>query len=153
MNIPKKVKVGGFDYEIFLTDEELIVDYQQCTGKIDYDQQTIKISKVLRAKQGQEQTFIHELIHAIARDRDLNWGEETEKNTEALANGLYQVIKDNPEIFQHQTNNCNVTIKPFEQQDISSTGDSKSLVDCQNGGGFVNPKTIEEAILKVIKGN
>lgn len=95
MRIPKSVKVGNIEYKIEITDETLVVNNHVCTGRIEYYKQVIKVSKDLETD-CRFQTFLHELVHAIDEDRDIDLDE---KKTEMLARGLAQVLKDNQDMF------------------------------------------------------
>jgi hypothetical protein len=97
MEIREKIKIGSMEYKVIKTDEVLILDNQVCNGIIDYEDLVIKISTD-RSNQRQEETFIHEALHGIIRDRNLIF-EDEEMIVEEISKGLYQVIKDNPHIF------------------------------------------------------
>lgn len=100
MEIPNKVRIGSVDYEVIIKDETIVLDAVQCKGKIDYDYHEINIDSSVQDKQGQEQTFLHELIHGIVRERNLDFkNADDETIVDGLAIGLHQVIRDNPEIF------------------------------------------------------
>lgn len=101
MNIPDKLRIGSIDYDVELTKENLVVRSQESYGYIDYNYHVIKINESLQDKQGQEQTFLHELIHGIIRERSLNI-ENEEVIVEEIAIGLHQVIRDNPIIFSKE---------------------------------------------------
>lgn len=100
MNIPKKIRIGSVDYEVVLTDENLVLNGREVYAWIDYNYHLIKINRNLQDKQGQEQTFLHELMHGIVKERSLEIGNcDEETLVEELAIGLHQVIRDNPGIF------------------------------------------------------
>ncbi|HAT4309058.1 TPA: hypothetical protein I9080_002902 [Clostridium perfringens] len=102
MNIQGKVRVGSMDYDVILTDEKIInQDGEECLGLTDHNLHEIKISTRLQNEQGQEKTFLHELIHAMIAERNLDFECITEEIlAEDLSTILYQVIKDNPEMFR-----------------------------------------------------
>ena len=87
MTIPKKIKVGGLTYKVLIVDQ---IDGDDASGITDPKTLTIKIIKC--HPNVMEQTFIHELLHAI------NFEKEQEE-VEFLSMSLYQVIKDNPKLF------------------------------------------------------
>lgn len=95
MNIPSKIRIGSVDYTVEKTDEYLKLDGEQCLGIIDYEIQTIKIAKNIQHNQRQEQTFLHEVIHAITKEFKIDFSEEEEVIVDKLALGLHQVIRDN----------------------------------------------------------
>lgn len=100
MEIPSKVRIGSVDYEIVIEDKTIVLDAVQCKGQIDYDYHKINIDSSIQDKQGQEQTFLHELIHGIVRERSLDLEKVDEENiVDGLAVGLHQIIRDNPQIF------------------------------------------------------
>ncbi|WP_185903784.1 hypothetical protein [Hathewaya massiliensis] len=101
MNIPEKVRIGSMDYDVKLTDETLVLNGRECLGVIDYDNTEIKISKSIQSNQKQEQTFLHELMHGIIRERNLDLQNSDEETiVDEIATGLHQVIRDNQEIFK-----------------------------------------------------
>lgn len=95
MNIPSKVRIGSIDYDVELTDETLVLNAQQSLGIIDYDNTKIRIAKNIQSQQKQEQTFLHEVVHAITREFKIDFTEDEETIVDKLAYGLHQVIKDN----------------------------------------------------------
>lgn len=95
MNIPSKVRVGSVDYDVELTDETLVLNTQQSLGIIDYENNKIRIANNIQSNQRQEQTFLHELVHAITREFKIDFTEDEEVIVDKLAYGLHQVIRDN----------------------------------------------------------
>jgi hypothetical protein len=101
MEIPKLVRIGSCDYDVMLEDKPLILEARQCKGMIDYEFHDINIDASLQDKQGQEQTFLHEVMHGIVRERNLDLANSDEETIiDEIAMGLHQVIRDNPEIFR-----------------------------------------------------
>lgn len=98
MEIKNKIKIGSMEYEVIKTDKPILLDNEACNGIIDYENLFIEISNN-RAIQKQEETFIHEILHGIIRERSLIL-EDEEMIVEEISKGLYQVIKDNQEIFK-----------------------------------------------------
>lgn len=96
MKIPKKIRVGGHYYKIHVVDGEDQKKGGNNWGKTFHHQKEIYIDKTAAPTQ-QEQTFIHEILHCV--DKVYNGDELFEKQGEAmvcrLAEGLYQVLKDN----------------------------------------------------------
>ncbi len=91
MKIPKKVKICGLNYTIRFNDSLHIKEGLQ--GTLRENQLEIILQNKDYNFQKVEQTFWHEIFHAI----DLNYcnNELTEKQVDNIANGLYQVLKDN----------------------------------------------------------
>lgn len=103
MDIPNKIRIGSVDYEVVLTDENLVCNGQESYGWIDYNYHLIKINKNIQDKQGQEKTFLHELIHGIVRERNLDIVNSNEEViVDEIAVGLHQVIRDNTSLFKEE---------------------------------------------------
>lgn len=101
MKIPDRIVISGMEYEVIMTDEPLFDGNTRAYGRIDFENKKIIIDKTLREKQGHFQTLLHEIIHGIVNDRDIDFTcDDEEVIVEQLARGFYQVIKDNPEIFK-----------------------------------------------------
>lgn len=98
MNIPDKIKIGSKFYDVSISDKVLLLDREECGGLIDYEQMTIELNDQ-RSKQKVEHNCLHEIVHAICRDRDINF-EDNEKTVESFAKGLHALIVDNPDIFK-----------------------------------------------------
>lgn len=96
MNIPERIKIGGFDWSI---KSDANVTYEgQIHGSTHNQTQTIFLDQD-GTQQKREQTLLHEIMHAIwwqsglvKRFTDHKMEEEV---IDALSNGLYQVLKDN----------------------------------------------------------
>lgn len=99
MNIPETVRIGSCDYVVELTTNNLVVDGKECYAQIDYNFHKISINSKLADKQHNEVSFLHELLHGIMKDRNLEL-ENEELVVEELSRGFHQVIKDNPKMFE-----------------------------------------------------
>ncbi|WP_143314512.1 hypothetical protein [Clostridium sp. HBUAS56017] len=95
MKIPNSVKIGGRDYQVTRTsrpcDDDTNVD-----GQIIYDLGTIKIKEGLECTDYINMVFLHEILHGIFDHMAI---EQDEELIRKIGKGLYQVIKDNPYIF------------------------------------------------------
>ena len=96
MKIPRKIKVAGHCYKVIWDDKGLIK--RHLIGDISNDFKEIRLcrhykSKRARAKTEIEETFMHEILHAV--DKNYNNDSLSEKAVQRLSNGLYQVLKDN----------------------------------------------------------
>lgn len=101
MNIVKNLRIGSVDYDVILTDENIVLNGRACKGMIDYEFHQIRINNKIQDLQGQEQTFLHELIHGVVRERNLDLANNDEETiVDEIATGLHQVIRDNPDIFK-----------------------------------------------------
>lgn len=95
MKIPDKIKIGGKTYTIEITDK-LNMGIDNASAEISYTDLVIRISP--QAQQKMESDFMHEIIHAIYDH--LGYTNHDEKRVDELAQALYMVIQDNPEIFE-----------------------------------------------------
>ena len=95
MQIPKEIKIGGKVYKVEQTNK-LDLGSQNYSGEIDYVNLIIRICPNARCKM--EADFLHEMIHGIYEF--LGYSNHDEKKIDELANALYMVIQDNPEIFE-----------------------------------------------------
>ena len=88
--IPKQIKVGGITYDIEIVDSQMSSDNN--VGLTDYRDAKIYISRN-NSIAFMEETFIHELIHAMLAHA--GYVDHDELMVESLAQTLYGVIKDN----------------------------------------------------------
>jgi len=98
MKIPEKVKIGGVNYEI--RDVENLNDGQSVLyGKIDYENFIIELNTKYNQIDHKCIVLLHEILHGILNQVTLEV-ENEELLVEVMSKGLYQIIKDNPEIFK-----------------------------------------------------
>ena len=90
MQIPTQVKVGGISYRVELCEPETKLD-DKTAARLSSDKCWIRILK--GDKPFMEEAFLHELFHTI----NIEMSEET---VEFLAQALYQIVVDNPSIFE-----------------------------------------------------
>lgn len=94
MTIPKTVKIGGKVYTVEITDK-LDLGSVNVSAEILYNDLIIRVSPQAQGKM--EADFIHELVHGILDH--LGYKEHDEKRVDELAQALYMVIVDNPDLF------------------------------------------------------
>jgi hypothetical protein len=100
LRIPQKVRVGSCDYTVELTEETLVnPDRRICYGVMDADDHKLRIDRKLGDTQLHELVFLHELLHAMVHERNINL-ENEELVVEELSRSLHQIIRDNPEMFK-----------------------------------------------------
>ena len=95
MIIPKKVKVAGLEYKV-LTNYKFHQAHD-LLGQCDHETQEIRISGKTTANNSRkidsiEETFIHEMLHAV--DRNYNNNALSEEQVTRLSTGIYQTLKD-----------------------------------------------------------
>ena len=96
MKIPKTVKIGGKVYDVEITDK-FDLGTVNVSAEILYNNLVIRVSPQ-QAPGKMEADFIHELIHGIYDF--LGYRNHDEKRIDELAQALYMVIMDNPDIFE-----------------------------------------------------
>lgn len=97
MQIPNKVRIGGIDYRVKRkpnpTDGNNL-----CYGVFDSEHCCIELNSERDLHPDRlAVTFLHELLHGAVHGQT---EEDEEKLVGAMARGLYQIIKDNPKIFE-----------------------------------------------------
>jgi len=97
MNIPKKIKIGGKVYKIEIT-KNLDLGNSNYSGEINYREQIIRVCPYAEDKMKVD--FIHEVLHGIFEF--LGYTEHDEKRIDELANALYMIIVDNPQLFERK---------------------------------------------------
>lgn len=107
MKIPKTVKVAGYLYQVERCDSPFPVDTEICDGVHTFSEQKIKVAQV-GTEIYQNTVFLHELVHAIIGSYCADIKDQlNEAFTEQFSKGLYQVIVDNPNIFQNKEEDKN----------------------------------------------
>lgn len=94
MNIPDKIKIGGFNVNVefvehLIAEREHLDEYHPRT-------QTIKLDKD-NSKQQNQETFIHELLEAVVSI----YGIDIEhKDLSIMGTVLHQILLDNRDVFK-----------------------------------------------------
>ena len=104
MIIPTIVKVGSTFYEVKTQETPIVMNGVQCLGYCDLYSHVIMLDESMQDEQTMEQTFCHELIHAMMFERKINleaWGltnAQMEHVVDSLGISLHQILMDNPDI-------------------------------------------------------
>ena len=104
MIIPKVVRVGSVFYEVKTQDTPIVMNGAQCLGYCDMYSHTIMLDESMQDEQTMEQTFCHELVHALMFERKINLQAmglskaQMEEVVDNLGMALHQVLLDNPDI-------------------------------------------------------
>ena len=104
MIIPKVVRVGSVFYEVKTQDTPIVMKGAQCLGYCDFYSHTIMLDESMQDEQTMEQTFCHELVHALMFERKINLEAmglskaQMENVVDNLGIALHQVLLDNPDI-------------------------------------------------------
>lgn len=117
MQITNSIKICGINYAI--EEQEYLIDGNDLLhGTIEYDNARIIIStRNNRNEQLKLITFMHEIMHAMAR----HFGDHETNDNEAIidmfAKGMYQVIIENPAIFDSGKAGRNSTVQGLIKED------------------------------------
>ena len=104
MIIPELVRVGSTFYQVKTQDTPIVVNGVQCLGYCDYFNHIIMLDESMQDEQTMEQTFCHELVHAMMFERKLNLeamglsNTQMEEVVDNLGIALHQVLLDNRDI-------------------------------------------------------
>ena len=105
MIIPDKIRVGSTFYTVKAQTTPIVMNGTQCYGYCDFNMHEILLDAgLISDEQTMEQTFCHELIHAMMFERKINleaWGltnAQMEYVVDSLGISLHQVLMDNPDI-------------------------------------------------------
>ena len=96
MRIPKKIKVFTHTYTVNIVDTNDEKKDRDNWGRAHMSKLKIYIDRSLPTTR-QEETFIHEMLHAIVHQCGLrhDWDKDEEKYVDRLSNALYMVLKEN----------------------------------------------------------
>jgi len=97
MSAINNIKIGVKNFSI-QHPMEIVEVGGEYAGTCDFREETIKIADKL-TQHDKNQTFLHEIIHAICQRFMMQGLNQDEQTIDLLATGLYEVIKDNPHIF------------------------------------------------------
>ncbi len=93
---PNSLKIGALHYSVVYV-KDLKRDEIKLDGHLHHNQTRISLDAGMN-HQATTQTLLHETIHAIAAQ--IGRQELREGIVDALAFGIYQVLRDNPELVR-----------------------------------------------------
>ena len=106
MIIPNEIRVGSTFYTVKAQATPIVMNGMQCYGYCDPNMHEILLDAgLISDEQTMEQTFCHELIHAMMFERKINleaWGltyTQMEHVVDSLGISLHQILMDNPDII------------------------------------------------------
>ena len=121
MIIPELVRVGSVFYEVKTQETPIVMNGVQCLGYCDYFNHIIMLDESMQDEQTMEQTFCHELVHAMMFERKLNLeamglsNTQMEEVVDNLGIALHQVLLDNRDIAL-TAEEFDTKYPPIEQQ-------------------------------------
>ena len=105
MIIPDQIRDGSTFYTVKAQATPIVMNGMQCYGYCDPNMHEILLDAgLISDEQTMEQTFCHELIHAMMFERKINLeamgltNAQMEHVVENLGISLHQVLMDNPDI-------------------------------------------------------
>ena len=105
MIIPNEIRGGSTFYTVKAQATPIVMNGMQCYGYCDPNMHEILLDAgLISDEQTMEQTFCHELIHAMMFERKINleaWGltnAQMEHVVDSLGISLHQILTDNPDI-------------------------------------------------------
>jgi len=100
MNIPNKVRIGGIDYKVIHKPNPVSGENAVCYGVFDSERCEIQLNSERDMHPDRMCiTFLHELLHGAIFGCGIEY-EDEEKMVTTMARNLFQIIKDNPRIFE-----------------------------------------------------
>lgn len=96
INYPKCVKIGGISYDITITNC-LMLGSINCNAEIDYVNCEIRITDIPNQDK-RNVVLMHEIVHGLFIQQGIT--EQDEKLIKRIAQSLYGLIKDNPELIK-----------------------------------------------------
>lgn len=98
MELPQKVRIGPYWYDIELQDESWRTK-EGAYGLCEVEKKVITIAELSADAGTYFDTFLHECLHACWDLMKLKEQEEEETTVNALATALTQILADNPDEF------------------------------------------------------
>ena len=88
------------DYQILASPQGLLVE-EFVFGLVEFEKARISITTEGVDEQIQKITLLHEVFHIILDNFGIDTGESEEFVVDSLARGMYQILEDNPELFEN----------------------------------------------------
>ena len=99
MNIPEKVKINWRTYSVEQGEHRAADNGGNLYGEIVYENNKIFLYEKLDQSE-KEVTLLHEIIHGLLYFMGKDDLRNDEAFVTAFSENLYQVIRDNPEVFK-----------------------------------------------------
>ena len=88
------------DYQILASPQGLLVE-EFVFGLVEFEKARIRITTEGVDEQIQKITLLHEVFLIILDNFGIDTGESEEFVVDSLARGMYQILEDNPELFEN----------------------------------------------------
>lgn len=96
MKIPQKVKILGITYDV--QEVEVVDKNESLWGKIDYQEQVIKIDSELKNER-KAQVLLHEILHGVLSELGFYEINNNEEAVQGLSTALYCTLVDCQDFF------------------------------------------------------
>lgn len=97
MKLPKKVKIGPYDYAIVSLDKS---DAEENYGTFASEEQEIRLRDSFKSSHMMADTLLHEILHGIWFVHGIVVRDGEERVIGQMATGLTQVLRDNPDLVE-----------------------------------------------------
>jgi len=96
MKLPKKIRIGCFDYDVRFVDDLRDLQNNRLWGNHVPAEQKINIDKSIPSEQRVVAVLWHEILHALFDHFDIQENAKEEYLVDTLSQGITMVLKDNP---------------------------------------------------------
>ena len=100
MKIPQYVRIGLRDYEVRFVDGRRDEKGDLLDGQIDFSNRIIYLDQNIIYEDEKFITFLHEVVHGIFHNYCNSKWNNNEDLVECVAEGIFQLVKDNPNLFK-----------------------------------------------------
>lgn len=105
------IRIGAADYDVQYTDDAIILNGRECIADVDYNLCKIRLSSNRMGDGRQAVTLMHEIAHAIMNEQRMDDPIVcNEALIDAIAYGMVDFIRDNPEIVDKIKNGERLSI-------------------------------------------
>lgn len=94
MTTSESIRIGGVDYVVV---EDSLLHDMQMVGQIRFLRCEIALAPGLHPE-ARKQALLHEIVHGLLTHAGIR--EQGENVVDAVAHGLMQVVRDNPQLFK-----------------------------------------------------
>lgn len=98
MMVPDKVMINGIQYEVCISEDKHELLEMRYSGRIDYHAQKIAIKQ--GGPEAMKVSLLHECMHGMLNALGVQGDKHDEHLVQGLANQIYLLIKDNPEMLR-----------------------------------------------------
>ena len=102
MRIPESIRIGPYKYKVEILETPKF-DNEDVMGVIKFNGMAIELKDNMNP-QMRDTVWLHEILHGILNHAEINLEDELEEQiVNIISRGLYQVYRDNKEVFDYVT--------------------------------------------------